>query len=108
MENANSYLFIDNSKIHGRGLFTNIDIPINTRLFLVGDLMRYYQDLTWITDLGRLVNHQKNGNCILLREGNFFILYSCRNIKANEELTSDYTTLPKPFKNTVDGYKEFN
>jgi SET domain-containing protein len=106
LQTQKTYVYIDDSDIHGKGIFTVKDIPVDTKLFLVADLERYYDGLQWITKSGRLVNHQKNGNCILKKEGSCFFIYSCRNIKADEELTSDYTLLPKPFKNTVTGYKE--
>ena len=106
MQTQKTYVYIKNSDIHGNGIFTAKNIPLNTKLFLVADLERYFDGLTWITKSGRLVNHQKNGNCSLKKEGSCFFLYSNRNINVNEELTSDYTILPKPFKNTVEGYKE--
>lgn len=98
-------LRVRQSKIHGRGLFTDEFIPQDKRITLVADLNRYHQGKNWITKLGRLVNHKKNGNCILKRHENSYVMYAKRNIDAGEELTSDYSILSKPFKNDVTGYK---
>lgn len=99
-------LTVRKSKIHGRGLFTDEFIPENTRITLVADLKRHNAGKNWITKLGRLVNHKKNGNCVLKRteDGNY-VMYAKRNIDAGEELTSDYSILPKPFKSDVTGYR---
>jgi SET domain-containing protein len=56
--------------------------------------------------MARFINHQKQANCILERDGNKFFLYSIRDINSNEELTCDYTLLKYPFINTIEGYKE--
>lgn len=99
-------LSVRKSKIHGRGLFTDEFIPQDTRIMLVADLKRFHQKKNWITKLGRLVNHSRNGNCILKRkEDGTYVMYAKRNIDAGEELTSDYSMLPKPFKSDVTGYK---
>lgn len=95
------------SKIHGRGLFTDEYIPQDRRIILVADLKRHRAGKSWITKLGRLVNHKKNGNCILKRniDDDTYVMYAKRDINAGEELTSDYSVLPKPFKSDVRGYK---
>lgn len=102
----NISLYINKSKIHGNGLFTKNKIKKDTEILLVGDLERYYSGVTWITKLGRLINHQKNGNTYINKKGILFFLYANRDIMPNEELTSDYTVLSKPFINEIKGYKE--
>jgi len=103
--NPSEYLYVANSPIHGKGVFAKFTIEKNTGLFLVADLNRYKKRKGWITKLGKLVNHQLDGNCFLRKVGSLYILFSNRTINPNEELTSNYTVLPKPFKNTVNGYK---
>lgn len=98
-------LTVRKSKIHGKGLYTDELIPQGTRIILVGDLKRFKQGKHWITKLGRLVNHSKKGNCYLKREEDSYVLYAGRHINGGEELTSDYSVLPKPFKSDVTGYK---
>lgn len=99
-------LYFKESNIHGQGLFTDNQIPKDTKITLIGDLERYFSGVVWITKVGRAVNHQKIGNCYIKEEGNLYFLYSSRDILPNEELTSDYSVLPKPFINNVSGYKE--
>jgi len=98
-------LSIRKSKIHGRGLFTDELIPQGTRIILVGDLNRFRQGKAWITKLGKMVNHNRKGNCILKREEDSYVLYAGRHINGGEELTSDYSILKKPFKSDVTGYR---
>lgn len=99
-------IYIAYSQIHGKGVFTANKIEKETCIFLVGDMSRHEKKLDWITFLGRFVNHQKNGNCILKKEDNQYYLYAERDIMPNEELTSDYSVLEYPFKNDITGYKE--
>jgi len=98
-------LYIGNSSIHGKGVFTKDRIEENCFIFEVADLEKYKSGKAWISRRGRLVNHQKEGNCKVIREGDIFNLYSSKNILPNEELTSDYTVLPLPFNSNVNGYK---
>lgn len=98
-------LSVRKSRIHGKGLFTDELIPKDTRIILVGDLNRFRQGKKWITNLGRMVNHNRKGNCVLKREEDAYVLYAGRNINGGEELTSDYSILKKPFKSDVTGYK---
>ncbi len=108
--------FIQNSDIHGKGIFTTKKLKPMEKLFLVGDVTKYVQETAelglaiadaWITRQGRMVNHQKNANCILILKKNCFYLYSKKEIGINEELTCDYSEIPSPpFKNTIEGYKE--
>ena len=99
-------IYIAYSQIHGKGVFTANGVEKDSRIFLVADLIRHKSKLDWITFLGRFVNHQKNGNCVLKREGEKYYLYSIKDIEPNEELTSDYSLLDYPFKNDITGYKE--
>ena len=99
-------LYIGNSSIHGKGVFTKDRIEENCFIFEVADLEKYKSGKAWISRRGRYVNHQKEGNCKLVKEGDIFSMYSNRVILQNEELTSDYTVLPFPFSNNVNGYKE--
>lgn len=99
-------LYSSKSKIHGNGLFTKQPIQNGTKLFLVGDLTKFLNKEDWITPMGKLINHQKNANTILLREGDLFFLYAFKNIEANEELTSNYEDAPAPFIKKINGFKE--
>ena len=81
-------LFIKKSPIEGQGLFTNKFIEENEKLGLShlvvgGELIR--------TPLGGFVNHSDEPNCIKLKEGNRYNLFTLRDIKVEEEITLKYT-----------------
>ena len=81
-------LYIRRSAIDGMGLFAKEDIEGNVNLGLThivvdGELIR--------TPLGGFVNHSDEPNCIKLKEGNRYNLFTLRDIKAEEEITLKYT-----------------
>lgn len=100
--NYSDYFYIAASPIHGNGLFTKIAIPAKQMVLFVGNFKSASSN-NWISEKGRMVNHSEPGNCYLERFGTSFFMYSLRDIKAGEELTSDYTKLSYPFKNYVEG-----
>ena len=70
------------------GLFAKEDIEGNVNLGLThivvdGELIR--------TPLGGFVNHSDEPNCIKLKEGNRYNLFTLRDIKVEEEITLKYT-----------------
>lgn len=99
-------LFIDKSKIHGKGLFTENLIPQGTEILIVGDMKRFLSGQKWITKLGSTINHKRAGNCAVVKKGDLFILVANRNIYPKEELTVNYSALKKPFINDTTGYKQ--
>lgn len=100
--NYSDYFYVSASHIHGNGLFTKINIPTNSMILFIGDFKSAGNN-NWISEQGRMVNHAQPGNCHVERFGTSFYMYSSRDIKAGEELTSDYTKLSFPFKNYVEG-----
>ena len=81
-------LYIRRSSIDGMGLFAKEDIEGNVNLGLThivvdGELIR--------TPLGGFVNHSDEPNCIKLKEGNRYNLFTLRDIKVEEEITLKYT-----------------
>ncbi len=81
-------LYIRRSAIDGMGLFAKEDIEGNVNLGLThivvdGELIR--------TPLGGFVNHSDEPNCIKLKEGNRYNLFTLRDIKVEEEITLKYT-----------------
>ena len=97
--------YIAESQIHGLGIFTSVGITKGTQLFVAA-----YNDFVKgkfrITNYGKMVNHQKNGNCELKKLNDSYILVAIKDIKSNEELISDYSKLEYPFKSNVSDYKE--
>ena len=106
-----NYLKILPAKI-GNGTFTTIDIPANTPIFeIMGGPLYSLSELpdwndpailqigkdTFMGPVGGLpgadyLNHSCNPNCRLHIIGNRIILYSMYVIKADSELTFDYST----------------
>ena len=108
-----NHIFVKESGIHGKGLFTSIDIPEgeiitvitgevisakecirrenkenNVYIFWVND--NCYID-TSTTDKIKYINHQCNFNCdIIDRDKTSLYLVAYRDIKNGEELTIDY------------------
>ena len=81
-------LYIRRSAIDGMGLFAKEDIEGNVNLGLThivvdGELIR--------TPLGGFVNHSDEPNCIKLKAGNRYNLFTLRDIKVEEEITLKYT-----------------
>jgi len=57
-------LFVHKSAIHGKGLFTKVQIKKGTKMCVVADLNKYSNGENIMTDLGSLINHsKKNANC---------------------------------------------
>jgi hypothetical protein len=99
-------VYVNVSRIHGKGLFIGQKVPANTNILLIADLERKHEGLRWITRHGALINHQKNANCILKQNGSYFFLFSNRFIHKGEELTLDYSILPNCFNRKIEGYTE--
>lgn len=81
-------LYIRRSAIDGMGLFAKEDIDGNVDLGLShivveGELIR--------TPLGGFVNHSDEPNCIKVKQGDRYNLFTLRDIKKEEEITLKYT-----------------
>ena len=81
-------LIIKKSSIEGQGLFTTKFIDKDVKLGMChivvnGELIR--------TPLGGFVNHSDEPNCIKIKEGDRYSLFTLRDIKVEEEITLKYT-----------------
>jgi len=103
-------LFVHKSAIHGKGLFTKVQIKKGTKMCVVADLNKYSNGENIMTDLGSLINHsKKNANCEFFEDNDsvgFVFLKPIRDIVKGEELTINYNILPFPFKSDTTGYKQ--
>ena len=85
------YLTIDNSPIHGKGLFATDDIDAD---FVIGVThvrdMRFPDGLIR-TPLGGFFNHSENPNCEIFDEDDFLKIRTIKQINKGEELTATYT-----------------
>lgn len=105
------YLYVNDSGIHGKGLFTKVDIPENSKIMLIGgeliseeeciereaegNVYIFWNDQNYIdtinTEKIKYINHNCDFNCDVIEEDeNGLILIAYREIKAGEELTIDY------------------
>jgi len=100
-ETIENSLYISDSPIHGKGLFTKINIPANTQILLVLDFKKHKVN----TVLSQHVNHSSNkANAKVIEDGSKLILVTTKDIKANEELTVDYHKLPVIFNRDTTGF----
>ena len=86
------FLTIRDSVIQGKGIFAERDIPIDFNL----GITHIYDDRfihNYIrTPLGGFINYSNNPNCIKMPyKKDCLALFTIKNIKANEEITVEYT-----------------
>ena len=83
-------LTIEKSVINGLGLHAQVDWKAGV---LLGDTHIWNDRINdWIrTPLGGFINHSDEPNCIKIKEGDRYNLFTLRDIKAEEEITLKYT-----------------
>ena len=88
-------LYIRRSAIEGMGIFAKKDIDGNVNLGLIHIVLNHdpkeNDDEIIRTPLGGFINHSDEPNCIKVKEGNRYSLFTLRDIKAEEEITLKYT-----------------
>ena len=106
------FVFVKDSNIHGKGIFTTVDISEGRRIMAIeGEVISgeecerreneednvyiFWNGDTYIdtamTDKIKYINHECDCNCdVLDRDDNSLWLVAYRDIKAGEELTIDY------------------
>lgn len=86
-----STIYIDNSFIHGHGIFANCKICNKQTLCLTH--ITYNNQLLRV-DIGGLINHSDKPNCkidsLITQQGLEYYLISTKDIYKREELTVDY------------------
>jgi len=94
-------LYVNNSNIHGVGLFTK-------KCFFKNDFILNIiknNEILNISKFGRKVNHSYNPNCYLYKYNNDYNIYALRDIYPHEEITADYSKNPwflkKPEKHYI-------
>ena len=85
-----SYLRINDSKIHGQGLFTAEDIDKNHNIGISHYFNEGSQDGYIRNCLGGFVNYSDTPNCKLVDNGKTLSLVTRKKIEAGEELTLKY------------------
>jgi hypothetical protein len=78
---------IRDSEIHGKGIFANKKINKDCKelVMVVMPNHKYHY-----TDLGRYMNHSKNPNVVITKDGDSIIANVLRDINPDEELLLDY------------------
>ena len=104
------YLFSEQSKINGLGLFSKIDIPAKSAIVeITGPILKRNENtninidtclqvseklyIGSSGDVDDFINHSCNPNCYIVAFGKRAILYSLYFIPAGNELTFDYSTV---------------
>lgn len=84
---------IKNSKIHGKGVFANKDLPINSFIGKLHDIINLSSKYKF-TELGKKHNHSDKPNSRNELINNSRYLVTNRPIKKGEELTTNYRQQP--------------
>jgi uncharacterized protein len=109
--NYENYVIVKPSDIHGKGIFTEVDIPCGSEIMLiegeiiseeecirredVGNVYIFWNEDSYIdtedTEKIKYINHKCDFNCeVLEADNNGLKLAAYRDIAAGEELTIDY------------------
>lgn len=103
-ENIENSLYVSNSPIHGKGLFTKTNIPAGTPILTALDFEAYKAG-DENNNLSKYVNHSSNKeNIKVIESGHKMILVATKDIKPNEELTTNYKKLPVIFDRDTTGF----
>ena len=84
-------LTIRNSEIEGLGLFSEIKISKNSFIGVSHIKNDLFPNNYIRTPLGGFINHSDEPNCVKIKEGDRYNLFTLRDIKAEEEITLKYT-----------------
>tara|TARA_R110001583_G_scaffold11629_2_gene52373 strand:+ start:4442 stop:6193 length:1752 start_codon:yes stop_codon:yes gene_type:complete len=83
--------YVDDSDIHGKGVFASRNLPLGTNIGKLHDIT----DSTYnFTELGKSHNHSSTPNCKNELKDNSRFLVTSTPITKGEELTADYTLQP--------------
>jgi hypothetical protein len=94
-----SNLYIDNSNIHGVGVYTKMPYNKNDRIFLA------INNNKEITFTGSKINHCNNPNTELLTTSEGWNIVALDKIKKNMELTLNYNNTPNFIKKANPNWK---
>ena len=88
--------YIDDSEIHGKGVFINANLSKGTK---IGKVIDYYYliFIPYITNfLGKWINHSDNPNCKIFydNEKKIYNLYTTKTLKKDSELVMNYNETP--------------
>tara|TARA_R110000787_G_scaffold261748_2_gene367082 strand:- start:2478 stop:4229 length:1752 start_codon:yes stop_codon:yes gene_type:complete len=83
--------YVDNSNIHGKGVFASTDLPLGVN---VGKLHDISDSNYTFTELGKSYNHSGKPNCKNELKDNSRFLVTTVPISKGEELTADYRLQP--------------
>ena len=98
---------VKDSNIEGKGVFASKNIEsgelVGTMISNSGEDPRLEGE--W-EDLARKINHQKDNNSLMRRDGDDYNLYTKENISKGEELTMDYKDTPWWVDKNIKGFKD--
>jgi hypothetical protein len=109
--NISDSYYLDDSDIHGTGVFASRNIDSKENIGAVrrtrGEVSDYREGVDFVrTELGRKVNHQFKNNSYLKKEERDYNLYSAKKINKGSEITANYKDTPSFIDSNTKGYKE--
>ena len=86
------YLYIDNSDIHGQGLFTKAKLKPNHHIGLshVKTNLKNFDNNLIRTPLGGFINHSDTANGKITEKDNGYVLSTTETVEVGEEITLKY------------------
>jgi len=95
-------VYIDRSRIHGNGLFTDVDMRPGEHVCIA--VYRH----GGISYTGSWINHSKVDNCELVYDSLFgtWNIWTLRHVPRGSELTVNYNNLPEFLEHPKEGWVE--
>ena len=90
-------LFISKSNIDGEGLFSTNDISSGKIICQIADLQKFDNTEKWINEWGHKINHSNTPTAEVEIIGNKCFIKAIEHISPDEEITTDYKTIPDFF-----------
>lgn len=94
-------LYISKSPIDGEGLFSKVIIDSGKIICQIADLSKFNNSENWINNWGHKINHSVTPNAKVVVVGNKCFIKSIKEISPNEEITTDYRTIPNFFSKKI-------
>lgn len=94
-------LFISKSNIDSEGLFSTNNIPAGRIICQIADLKKFDNTENWINEWGHKINHSDKPTSEVEIIGNKCYIKAIEHISPNEEITTDYRTIPDFFNKGI-------
>jgi len=98
-------LFISKSNIDGEGLFSTTAIDKGKIICQIADLYKFDNTEKWINEWGHKINHSDKPTAEVVVIGDKCYIKAIESISPDEEITTDYRTIPDLFNKGIYGGK---